>query len=572
MSKNFLFLLLAVLSGLNVHLRKPPLDKELNKKIMYQCVVIGEEPRDEKIKLKLHIKRAIIDKDTLPISLYADHYTFQKVHYLGKTLTIKGRLICRKMPYQPSLLIGSITNKDYSLSFTGRIFNVVYGYINKIVTYSLNPDYVPIAQGLILGGSSRMTPELKNIFARAGALHILAVSGLHIGFILTILGTIFLPLPVSPKIKFFLIMALLLFYAGIIGFRPSVLRASLMAFLFGISFILQRQVDSIHIVNMSALILLFLNPFMLFDTGAQLSFGAVYGIVYLLPRLNNIMLKYIKLKPLKMIFWSMATSFSAQIFVSPFLIYYFNQLPTLAVFSNLLIVPLASIIIYLLFFLIFISLISRYVLNIISFLVNNAIWLLEKIAGFFASIPFSSIFINISPVFLILFFFIFVKRTRKITIYLLSIIAIIFSICSLFPISSVKVTNNTALISLPNKERILIYNGRLNFLENIEIKEVDYLIARKEIIKYKKEFIPLPKDFYLKRLKIGDFLIILEKNSTIYWHQNRFTIPDEGYEHSIKNIIIGKKSLYKFEYSTESLIDIFLANIKTKYGSFVTFF
>ncbi len=544
----------------------------MNKKITYQCVVLGEEQRDGKIKLKLHIKRAIINRDTIPMSLFAEHYTFQKEHYLGKTLTIKGRLICGKIPYQSNLLLGSIKENDYSLSFTGKIFNVVYGYINKIITCAINPDYIPIAQGLVLGGSSRLSPELKNIFARAGVLHILAVSGLHIGFILTILGTIFLPLPVSPKIKFFLIMALLLFYAGITGFRPSVLRASLMAFLFGISFILQRNVDSIHIVNMSALILLLLNPFMLFDTGAQLSFGAVYGIVYLLPKLNNIILKHIKLRALKPILWSIATSFTAQVFVSPFLIYYFNQLPTLAVFSNLLIVPLASIIIYLLFFLIFISLISIPVLNVVSFLVNNVIWLLEKIAGFFSSIPFSSISINISPVFLFLFFFIFVKRTRQIAIYLIPIIAIIFSICSFFPVSSIKITNNVALITLPNKETILIYNGKSDFLENIEIEEVDYLIAQKKIIKYKKEFIPLPEDFYFKKIRVGDFLILLEENSTIYWRQNRFTIPDEGYENRIKNIIIGNESLYQFDSPKDSwIVDNFLIDMKTRFVSLLVF-
>ncbi len=487
-------------------------------------------------------------------------------------MTIKGRLICRKTSYQSNLLLGNIINKDYSLSFAGKIFNIVYGYINKIITGSLNPDYIPIAQGLILGGSSRLGPELKNIFARAGVLHILAVSGLHTGFIITILGTIFLPLPVSPKIKFFLIMALLLFYAGITGFRPSVLRASLMAFLFGLSFILQRQVDPIHIVNMSALILLLLNPFILFDTGAQLSFGAVYGIVYLLPRLNMAILKKIKIRLLKPVLWSIATSFSAQVFVSPFLIYYFNQLPMLAVFSNLLIVPLASIIIYLLFFLLFISLVSMEILHAGSFLVNNVIWLLGKIAGFFSSLPFSSISINISPLFLILFFLVFARQTRKIALYLIAIIAIIFSISSLFPVSSIKITNNTALITMPNKESILLYTGKSDFLENIDIEEVDYLIAQKEIIKYNKEFIPLPKNLYFKKISIGDFMILIDKSATIYCCQNRFTVPDERYDHRIKNIIVGNRGLYQFESATDSwMIDDLLDDIKKRFGAFRVF-
>jgi len=571
-SRNFLFLILIFLSGINIHLRRPVLNSALNKKMIYQCVVISEDQRDEKIRLRLHIKKAIINRDTISISLYADHYTYQKDDYLGKTLTIKGRLICGAMPHQSNLLIGNIINKDYSLSFAGRVFNVVYRYINKIINRSLNPDYIPIAQGLILGGSSRLNPELKNVFARAGVLHILAVSGLHTGFILAILGTIFMPLPISSKIKFFLIIILLLFYAGITGFRPSVLRAFLMAFLFGLSFILQRQVDAIHIVNMSALILLLFNPFMLFDTGAQLSFGAVYGIVYLLPKINAVVLKNIKISILKPILWSMATSFSAQVFVSPFLIYYFNQLPTLAVFSNLLIVPISSLIIYLLFFLIFISLISVQVLNVISFFINYIIWLLEKIAGFFSSIPFSSLSINLSPILLFLFFLIFYRRMRKITIYSICIIAIISSLCSLIPVSSIKMTNNTALITLPNKENILIYNGSANFLENMEIEEVDYLIAQKKLIRYKKEFIPLPGDFYIKKIRIGDFSIAIDDEVVIYWHRYKFILPDEGYEDRIKNIILGDRGVYQFLSLKDSWLDRFLTDIKTDFGCFIAYF
>lgn len=571
-SKKFLFLILIVLSGINIHLRRPVLDSALNKKMIYQCVVIGEDQKDERIRLRLHIKKAIINRDTMSISVYADHYTYQKDDYLGKTLTIKGRLICRPMPHQSNLLIGSIINKDYSLSFAGRIFNAVYGYINRVIKHSLNPDYIPIAQGLILGGSSRLSPELKNVFARAGVLHILAVSGLHTGFILAILGTIFMPIPISPKIKFFLIIVLLLFYAGITGFRPSVIRASIMAFLFGLSFILQRQVDAVHIVNMSALILLLLNPFMLFDIGAQLSFGAVYGIVYLLPKLKDAVLKNIKISILKPILWSMATSFSAQVFVSPFLIYYFNQLPTLAVFSNLLIVPIASLIIYLLFFLIFISLISAPALNLISFFLNHIIWLLEKIAGFFSSIPFSSLSINLSPILLFLFFFIFYRKTRKVAIYSIFIIAIISSLCPLIPVSSIKIANNTALITLPNKENILIYKGRTNLLENMEIKEVDYLFAQKKLIRYKKEFIPLPGDFHIKKIRIGDFSIALEDEVAIYWRQNKYILPEEGYENRIKNIILGDRGVYQFLSLKDSWLDGFLTDIKTGFGYFIAYF
>ncbi|MCX7994866.1 MAG: hypothetical protein N3A65_03705, partial [candidate division WOR-3 bacterium] len=118
----------------------------------------------------------------------------------------------------------------------------------------------------------------------------------------------------------------------------------------------------------------------------------------------------------------------------------------------------------------------------------------------------------------------------------------------------------------------LIHTGSSDFLENIEIEEVDYLIARKKIIKYRKEYIPLPGDFCLKKISVGDFFITIEKESTIYWRQHKFLLPDEGYESKIKNIILGDRGVYQFESSTESIIDGFLTDIKAKFGSFVAYF
>ncbi len=466
-------------------------------------------------------------------------------------------MISAEKIHQPNIILGSIVRKDYHNNITGGIFNYVYTYINRVFKNSFAPDYCSVAQGLILGGSSRLSAELKNIFARAGVLHILAVSGLHVGFIIAFLGTVFLFLPVPYKLKFVLIMLFLVFYAGITGFRPSVLRASLMTSLFGLAFILQRQVNPIHIVNMSALTILSVSPLTLFDTGAQLSFGAVYGIVYLLPKINAGFLKKIESRIFKSILWSMATSLSAQIFVSPFLIQYFSQLPTLAVFSNILVVPLASIIIYLLFILIIVSLIFRPLVGAIVYLTVKLIWVLENVAKFFASLPFACLGIDFSPVFLVLFYFIFVKKVRKYAIFAMCIMAIIFSLMSLFPVSLIQMTNNGALITLVDREKILLCEGGIRILPPIFYdKDVDYLIAQKRIIEAKKEFVLLPENLYYKNLKIGDFLIHLGKRINIQVEGNEFSVPEQGLENRIRHIILGKSRMYQFETPAElSVLD-----------------
>ncbi len=562
--KEMFFILIFFLSAINAQLRKPVDVTRTAKEFFYEGVVIGEDQKYDRIRLKLAIKAIITSNDTIPLGLYAEYNTDEPDNYLGKTITIRGRLKIAKNSHRPNTIVGKIVEKDYRHSYAGRLFNTVSGCINDLLRRSFDSKYSSIAQGLILGGSSRLDEELRRVFARAGVLHILAVSGLHIGFIIAFLGTIVLPLPIAPRLKFLIIMLILILYAGITGFRPSVLRATLMAFLFGLSLLLQRQVDSVHIVNISALILLLVNPIMLFDIGAQLSFGAVYGIVFLLPKINDLVLKKIRNRFLKPVLWSMATSLSAQVFVSPFLIQYFNQLPTLAVFSNLLIVPLAAVIIYLLFMMIIVSFISAHIVGFIAITVTKLIWILASIAGFFAHLPFSAVSVRLSPIFMVIFFFIFFQRTRKIAIFAICIVAIFYSAVSLVPASLIKMTNNSALIILSNKEKILICDRKARgFYSHFDEDMVDYLVAQKRIVPVVKEFIPLPQTLFYKRLKLNDFIVHIENETSVQWGVHKFVIPRDGYENHIAYIICARDRVRQFIAPLEpSVLDQLVTDLR----------
>ncbi len=562
------FLLIFSLSAINTQLRKPVANTNIPREFLYNGVVIAEDQSDNNFRLKIALRSFVINNDTLPLCVYAVHNTTEPDNYLGKTITIKGRLIVAKKSHRPNMIVGKIVGKNYRYSFPGKIFNTISTYISDIFCSNFDRRYALVAQGLVLGGSSRLDSELRQIFARAGVLHILAVSGLHIGFIVVFFSTIILPLPLSPRLKFLFIVLVLLLYAGITGFRPSVLRASLMALLFGLSFLFQRQVDALHVVNISALIMLLVNPLLLFDVGAQLSFAAVYGIVYLLPRINELFLKRIKVRFVKPLLWSMATSFSAQLFVSPFLILYFNQLPTLSVFSNLLIVPLASVIVYLLFIMIFVALISVPAMNIIAVILTKLIWLLEKIAGLIASLPFSAINMSISPVFLLLFFFVFPQKTRKTALFSACIIAIFFSAGSLFPAQIIKVTRGNTLIILANREKIMICSQQKPWFNDCFREDrVDYLIARKRFIPVTKEFIEMPGKLECKRIQISDFAIEIGRQIVIQWRDREFVLPEEGFEDRVRNIICFKNRVHEFETILEpSVFDQIAAEFRSHFG------
>ncbi|MGQ9816899.1 MAG: ComEC/Rec2 family competence protein [bacterium] len=563
-----MFVGIAGLSALNTIFREQTVNMPAGKEFCYRGVVTGEDQNENRMKLKLALKSVVINRDTIPLSINVVYNTYEPDNYLGEIITIKGKLIPAKKIHQPNVLVGSIIDRDYYHGFGGKLLNIVNTYINQLFENSFSPEYAPIAQGLILGGSSRLSQELKTVFARAGILHILAVSGLHIGFLIAFLGTIFLFLPVSVRVKFTLIMLFLIFYAALTGFRPSVLRASLMTFFFGLSFLLQRQVNAMHIVNMSGLIFLLIDPAMLFDVGAQLSFAAVYGIIYFFPKINNFLLKYVKARALKTISQAMAVSFSAQVFVSPFLIYYFNQLPTLATFSNLLIVPLASVVIYLLFILIIVSLFFAPVVNIVSYIISQLIWLLKTIAEFFVSLPFSSLSLNISPIFLLLFFLMFCKKTRKFAIFTALLTAIFFSASSFVPVSLLKITNNTAHITLLGQENILICNKNVKIIPDDFYKfSVDYLIALKRFMPVKNDFIPLPERFQAKNLKLGDLSIRLDNEIYIQCRDFVFKLPHNTEDNLIKYIICGRKGTYQFDLPVEAtVLDRIFADLQIHFG------
>ena len=149
------------------------------------------------------------------------------------------------------------------------------------------PDHVLLLKGMLLGQRSELSRDILEAFQNSGSLHILAVSGLHVGLIAAVCFLGFSLLRLPRKITCLLTIVAVIFYACLVGFRASVLRASLMAVLFLIAQIIDRDADLINLLAFAALVLLLINPVQLWDVGFQLSFAAVASIVYLLPRWNS---------------------------------------------------------------------------------------------------------------------------------------------------------------------------------------------------------------------------------------------------------------------------------------------
>ncbi|MGB7841898.1 MAG: ComEC/Rec2 family competence protein [Salinimicrobium sp.] len=213
--------------------------------------------------------------------------------------------------------------------------------VQKLQENGFSKDELATVQALLLGQKQDISAEVYNNFAAAGVIHILAVSGLHVGIILLILNRLFSPLDRFKKgkiLKAFLVILLLWSFAILSGLSPSVVRAVSMFSFLAVGMQLKRRGSSLISVFASLLFLLLIKPQWIFEVGFQLSYTAVLGILLLQAPIYGLWRPKIKILRL---FWGIFTgTLAAQAAVLPLSLYYFHQFPGLFFVSNLVILPL----------------------------------------------------------------------------------------------------------------------------------------------------------------------------------------------------------------------------------------
>ncbi|HAT76555.1 MAG TPA: competence protein ComEC [Flavobacterium sp.] len=237
--------------------------------------------------------------------------------------------------------IGSIIQKDLWY-FSSRLRTKI---IQNLEKSHFNKTELNVAVALILGQQQDISPEIVSDYQYAGAVHILSVSGLHIGCILIFVTFLLKPFPNTRKSSFIKLVIILLSLSSfglIAGLAPSVLRSVTMFSFVAIGMYLRRSTNIFHTLLVSMLIILLVQPSFLFDVGFQLSYFALFFILWLQPLLAQLW------KPRNKIvnyFWEILTvSFAAQIGTLPLSIYYFHQFPGLFFVTNLVIIPFLSLI------------------------------------------------------------------------------------------------------------------------------------------------------------------------------------------------------------------------------------
>ncbi|MEJ6617542.1 MAG: ComEC/Rec2 family competence protein [Crocinitomicaceae bacterium] len=192
-----------------------------------------------------------------------------------------------------------------------------------------------VGVALLLGDKQLLSNEVRSSFSNAGAMHVLAVSGLHVGIVLFILMFVLGKFTrfISKTTAVVISIVIIWIYAGVTGLSPSVLRASFMFSILAIAQISGRSKNPMNVLFFSAFVLLLFQPLWIYDIGFQLSYLAMIGIFVLYDPISKLF--YFKNKWITKIWQGTAVGLAAQAFTVPLTLYYFHQFPNYFILTNI---------------------------------------------------------------------------------------------------------------------------------------------------------------------------------------------------------------------------------------------
>ncbi len=241
---------------------------------------------------------------------------------------------------QDSLLWRSGAPSGFSLA---RAFARVRAWISQQLSRFSSGQSLALLQGLLLGQREEIDHEVMESFAQTGFIHVLSVSGLHVGFVALILYVLCDLLRAPKRWQVFLAMLGLIFYAMLTGLQPPVVRATVMAIVLLLGDVFEREAEIYNSLGAAAVLILMWQPWQLFQLGFQLSFVAVLGIAYLY---RPLLLQFSRLvrwrwPPVRWAVALLAVSFAAQFATLPFVLMAYGRLPLTAIWGNLIVIPVS---------------------------------------------------------------------------------------------------------------------------------------------------------------------------------------------------------------------------------------
>ena len=373
-----------------------------------------------------------------------------------------------------------------STSFLGFIAAFRLKIQQSLQQYDFSEDELAIMNALLLGQRQDISKELTANYSKAGAIHILAVSGLHVGIILWMLSFVLKPLERYKKgkvIKLVLVLLFLWFFAVLAGMSASVTRAVTMFSAIAIGQFYNKRNAVEHSLIFSMFLLLLLKPLFLFDVGFQLSYLAVFGIIWVQPVFYQLWKPkyYIIDKGLQLI----TVSTAAQLGVLPISLFYFHQFPGLFFLSNLLIIPFLGVILgtgIIVLGLSYLTILPIFLVDIyggiISILNRLVAFIARQEAFLFSDISFSFIKMFFSYLVIIACFQFFLKRNAKRCLFFLSSVLVFQSV---FFYEKYHIEKNNEFIVFHKSRNSIVGIRTGSFLE--VYNDMDSLVTKQNLLK-----------------------------------------------------------------------------------------
>ena len=331
----------------------------------------------------------------------------------------------------------------------------------------INGDDYAVLAALLLGDTDEIDQEIMRAYAASGALHVLSVSGLHVGIIYLGLNSALFFLNRNRKtqiLKAGILILFLWYYALLTGLSPAVLRSSAMLSFIVIGKALERSTNMYNTLAASAIVLLCFQPYLLMQVGFQLSYLAVLGIVFLYKKIHQL------LNPsnwlLRQIWGITAVSLAAQLTTFPLGLFYFHQFPNYFLISNLFVIPVSTAIIYggiLLFFISPLTELATWVGWFIGKIVHFLNWFVIGVEDLpYALLQGISISLVETGLIYLTLMMTILYFMKKQTVYVYATLILIVCVLSLQMVESTQIRNQQQLIvhSIPKTTAINLIEGK----------------------------------------------------------------------------------------------------------------
>ena len=288
---------------------------------------------------------------------------------IGLCFVVLGALLMQRALQEPSSVSRLDRSKTYFLAQRAKL-------LDRLSESGVDGSAYAVVAAMTLGDKSQLTKELRDTYAVSGASHILALSGLHLGIIYTLLSLL-LSRRRWQVISQVVIIVCIWLFVFLVGMSASVVRSAVMITVYALLSLGHRDKMSVNTLAFAAIVMLLFNPKSLFDVGFQLSFMAVLAILLFYPLFESVWSQQFQFghRLFRWLWTTLAVSCAAQIGVAPLIAYYFGRFSCYFLLTNLVVVPAATLILYLSLLVLLIPSLAYLLIYIVDVLNQLLLWI-----------------------------------------------------------------------------------------------------------------------------------------------------------------------------------------------------